>query len=726
MELLAPAGDEKCLSAALNGGADAVYLGLGSFSARANAENFNISALAETVKRAHIAGAKVYVAMNTVIKDGEINDFISTLIAAHNAGADAIIMQDIFLGGYIKSRYPEITLHLSTQAGTNNVYSACLAKEYGFSRVILARETPIEEIKKITPIIETEAFIQGALCSSFSGQCYFSGFAGGNSGNRGRCKQPCRKKYSYSRDGFTDMAYALSLSDLCVGKKIFDLINAGVCSFKIEGRMRRPEYVAAAVNYYRALLADKGGEGELSALKRTFNRGNYTCSLAFGQDKRFLSRSVQGHMGEKVGVITVKNRRYYVESAFRAAKGDCFKILRGGNEVGGAAFLEGDKRGFYISCNARLINGDGVFVTTDTALNARLLSAVKRRKISAEITLKAGERAKASCAELGVSIFGEEPLPAALTRPASEAEVKDCFKGNDMFEVEVTAHIYGAFIVKSALNALRRAFFAAVEEALSPSAKAAYTFAAEPLPAFKPFNGKRTAVIGEYALPADIFIFKPYSYASADYSFLDKLDCEKYLYLPAFMTGEDLSIIEDKLYLFDGVYCEGAWGIVYAREKGKKLFAGTGFNLTNSLAVNEIKDIAEYYALSKELSFAEQKPLAAENSFVLTAGDIKLMDLIYCPFGRSCSSCDKKDIYTLTDENNRKFPVRRYKLSSCRFEVFNCARLATVQGFSGALDDFSVTEKEAALSAIGAGENIEELKEIFNPHTSGHSYKSVL
>jgi len=726
MEILAPAGDEKCLEAALNSGADAVYLGLGSFSARAGAENFDISVLSSAVRRAHIAGARVYVAMNTVVKNSELNDFVSTLVSAYNAGADAIIMQDIFLGGYIHSLYSNITLHLSTQAGANNVYSAMLAREQGFSRVILARETPLEEIKKISQIIQTEVFIQGALCSSFSGQCYLSGFAGGNSGNRGRCKQPCRKKYSYSRAGFTDSAYSLSLADLCVGKKIFDLISAGVYSFKIEGRMRRPEYVAAAIKYYRALLAGGEVESELSDLKRTFNRGNYTCSLAFGQDRRFISRDVQGHMGEKVGVITVKNKRYYVESKLRSVKGDCFKILRGGKEVGGATFFEGDKRGFYINSNARLANGDGVFITTDTALNARLLSARSKRKITAEVILKVGEKAIARCPELGVEVCGEEPLPSALTRPVSEDEVNECFKKNDLFSVEVTAAIDGAFMVKSALNSLRRAFFAEVEKALCPPPDIKYEFVPVEVKRFTSLSCARTAAIGDKYLPADIFIFKPHDYALADYSFLSDIKGEKYLYLPAFMSGEDISVIDDKLSLFDGVYCEGTWGVVFARERGKKLFAGTGFNLTNSVAIERIREEAEYYAISKELSFAEQKPLADKNSFVLTAGDIKVMDLIYCPFGRTCSSCDKRDEYILTDENSRRFPVRRYKFNLCRFEVFNCASLATAQSFSGALYDFSIAQKATALSALNCGGDIEKLKTLFPGHTSGHSGKSVL
>ena len=250
-EILAPAGNLETAKIAIKSGANAVYLGLSSFSARANAENFDECALIETLKFARLFGVKVYVAMNTIVKEGEREEFLRTLLRVWSLGVDAIILQDLFLGKAVHEAYPDIVLHLSTQAGICNEQGARFAKQCGFTRVILARETPLSEIEKITPIIETEVFVQGALCTCFSGQCYFSSFVGGNSGNRGRCKQPCRKQYSYDRMGYEEKAYALSLSDLCVGEDIVKLQNAGVISFKIEGRMRRSEYVARSGRSFR-------------------------------------------------------------------------------------------------------------------------------------------------------------------------------------------------------------------------------------------------------------------------------------------------------------------------------------------------------------------------------------------------------------------------------------------------------------------------------------------
>ncbi len=724
MEILVPAGNEECANTAINCGADAIYLGLTSFSARAGAENFSDEALERVIKRAHLFGVKIYVAMNTVVKNTELEDFVRCALKVHAMGADAIIMQDIFIGKYIHETYPQITLHLSTQAGVNNIYGARLAKEYGFSRVILARETPFEDVKEIASFMETEVFIQGALCTCFSGQCYLSGFAGGNSGNRGRCKQPCRKKYSYDREGFEEKAYALSLADLSVGENILKLIDAGVVSFKIEGRMRRPEYISAAVAYYKKILS--GGETyrELSALKRTYNRNNYTQGLTFSQDKRFLSRDVQGHMGEKVGVVMMRNKRIYCESNFLSRKGDCFKIIRKGKEVGGAIFEEKDNRGFYLSSKARLQNGDGVFVTTDTALNERLLSAQREFKIDIDISFAVGERAKISCGDFYYE--SDTVLEEAKSRPLAEAELVSCFSKSEYFTVNVNSvKITGnIFIAKSVLNEIRRRFFAELEKNICGTPAQKYEF----IPfAFEVKTAKNDlkAVISNENIPSDIFIFKPNDYSNeSEYAVLNEVTGEKYLYIPPFFSGEDLKIVENKLNLFDGVYCEGTWGIAYAREKNKALFAGTGFNVANNIDVTSLLSEAKYYAVSKELDLKEQAELASENSFVLTGGRLKVMDLIYCPFQKTCSKCDKRTYYTLTDENDREFTVRRYSLSSCRFEVYNCADLISSQRFTSALIDLScIRNKRAVLDNIY---DEEKLKKILKNYTFGHSNKTVL
>ncbi|MCL2751154.1 MAG: U32 family peptidase, partial [Firmicutes bacterium] len=250
-ELLAPAGSPACLMAALNQGADAVYLGLDKFNARMNAENFTLGNLKHYVRLCRIGGAKIYVALNTLVKDSEFNEAFKTAVAVFGEGADAVIVQDLGLAYRLKAVYPSAALHISTQAGIHNVYGAAFAKALGASRVILARETALADIQAVAASgIETEVFIHGALCSSVSGVCYYSSLASGLSGNRGRCLQLCRKKYDKDGTG----GYFLSVKDLCLIGRVRELLDAGVACFKIEGRMRRPEYTAQAVKSYRAAL----------------------------------------------------------------------------------------------------------------------------------------------------------------------------------------------------------------------------------------------------------------------------------------------------------------------------------------------------------------------------------------------------------------------------------------------------------------------------------------
>lgn len=763
VEILAPAGNIECARAALNAGADAIYLGYSSFSARAGAENFGDDELKEIVREAHLYGAKVYAAMNTLVKDGELSEFISALLKVWNAGADAIIMQDIFLGRAVKSAYPEIELHLSTQAGVCNENGALFAKKCGFSRVILARETKIEDIKKIAKIIETEAFVQGALCTCFSGQCYFSSFAGGWSGNRGRCKQPCRKKYAYDRAG-AEKGYALSLSDLSLGEAAKMLAEAGVKSFKIEGRMRRKEYVAAATLYYDKIFC--GAEADeisnaLSDLKRAYNRGNYTAGLAFGQDKRFLSPFVQGHIGEKIGVVKVVNGKYFVETRENFSAGDAFKILRDKKEIGGAVFAGAGARGIYIASKERLKNGDGAFVTTDKKAFARVLSARKKREIRLEIRMNAGDYGEAKCGD--VSAKTAAVLGVAENRALTESEIADCFKKTDGLPFEVSfsgIRTNNAFLPKSQLNAFRRDFYAALSDRFAGERRekfdiSEFTFenageksaTAEKFGGLavmaRKFSGAETGVKFAIAKPEDYSVFFGGA-AERLRGIFGGLSTEetagKYLYYPAYATGmtEDAIAAALESGLLDGIYAENYSGAEFAEEHGAKFIFGTGTNVTNVVAAREILKLENLagVALSKEISLVEQQKIAMKIRkinpeiavFALNFGNIKTMDLCYCPFGKTCGACDKRDFYTLTDENERKFFVRRYKdgLGECRFEIFNCAYLAGGAATNGIVPLIDCTCEKDAAGLLRLYGDAEKQKETFKNYTFGHAKNSVL
>lgn len=723
-EILAPAGGESSAYAALAAGADAVYLGLSRFSARAGAENFHPEALRRVTRRAHLLGAKVYVALNTLVKDGETGEFFAAVKDAWEAGADAILLQDMFLGARLKEAYPQLVLHLSTQAGCCNVYGAELAKKMGFSRAVLARETPLTEIGEISKVIETEAFVQGALCSSVSGQCYFSSFAGNHSGNRGQCKQPCRKRYSIDRAGFEEKKYALSLSDLCVGERVTELLAAGVSSLKIEGRMRRETYVAAAVEYYRTLLAGGDGAAAFSRLKRAYNRGDYTQGLCFGQDARFLSREVQGHIGEEVGAVCVRAGRYFCASKYSPLAGDAFKILRGGREVCGAKPVQRTREGFYLLSERPLCDGDRVRLTTDTSFAA---PPERRRRISLNVRLRAGEAPRVSC---GTFVYTGDCVPqTAQSAPMSESEIKACFQKTDMLplDAEVHADTEGVFLPKSQLNGLRRAFYAALCDWMDPPRpplqKASFSAS---LPAGQ---GSMTAAIARSldGLAADILIYKPADYKRIDMSEVKAGKGKKYLYLPAFFTREDEAAVKDVLPQFDGIYCEGYYGLVLAEKYGMPLFAGTGFNVTNRFAAEGVlRAGAAYFSLSKELTAAEQRALLCGGAFTLAAGSVKLMDLVYCPFGRTCGGCDQRPFYTLTDEAGRAFPLARYRFSGayCRFEVYNCASLAAYCGEGSVICDLSA--ERAGQPLIEAARSPERVKRLVPAATKGHADRSLL
>ncbi len=275
-ELLCPAGDEMSLAAAIDAGADAVYLGSTDFNARKNAANFTPERMREAVKLAHAYGVKVYITQNTLVLDREISAYLSAAESAIMAGVDALIVADMGGAAEIRRRFPEVELHASTQMSGHGTEAARVLADMGFSRMVCAREMSLEDIRyfcKNSPI-EAEVFVHGALCVCHSGQCLFSSVVGGRSGNRGECAQPCRLPYR----GVGGSSYPLSLKDLALAEHIPALIEAGVASLKIEGRMKSPEYVREVTRIYRRLLDEGRGADrrEMRALAEVFSRGGFT------------------------------------------------------------------------------------------------------------------------------------------------------------------------------------------------------------------------------------------------------------------------------------------------------------------------------------------------------------------------------------------------------------------------------------------------------------------
>ncbi|MBQ8140320.1 MAG: U32 family peptidase [Clostridia bacterium] len=297
-ELLCPAGSPAAFDAAIEAGADAIYIGSSSFNARINAKNFTPDEMRDAISRAHSYGIKVYIAANTLVFDRELDEYARIAEQAYIFGADALIVADMGAASMIKRRIPEIELHASTQLSGHNAAAAKRLAEAGFSRMVCAREMSGEDLKTFieNSPIEAEVFVHGALCVCHSGQCLFSSLVGQRSGNRGECGQPCRLPY-HSAAGKN--RYPLSLKDLCLAGHVRELIDMGVASFKIEGRMKSPEYVRDVTRIWRRLLDEKrdATPDEISELARIFSRGGFTDGYYAG--------SVNGKM---MGVRSEKDK----------------------------------------------------------------------------------------------------------------------------------------------------------------------------------------------------------------------------------------------------------------------------------------------------------------------------------------------------------------------------------------------------------------------------------
>ena len=307
LELLAPAGSLKTLKAVIHAGADAVYLGGSMFGARAYANNFNEEELLEAIRFGHIHGRKIILAVNTLLKEYELGQLYDYLHPYYEAGLDAVIVQDMGVMEFIKTHFPNLPIHTSTQMTITNVEGARLLKEQGVERVVTAREMSLEEIQRIHDEVgvELESFIHGALCYCYSGQCLFSSMLGGRSGNRGRCAQPCRLPYAvldekhreYKKD-----AYVLSLKDMCGIKDLRGLADAGVYSLKIEGRMKQIPYAAGVVSYYRKYI-----DLFLSGQETQVSEEDYRAVLALGNRCGFTDGYYHRHNGSDMVTFTKPN-----------------------------------------------------------------------------------------------------------------------------------------------------------------------------------------------------------------------------------------------------------------------------------------------------------------------------------------------------------------------------------------------------------------------------------
>ena len=344
-ELLAPVGNMECLSAAINAGCDAVYLSGRNFGARSFAGNFSKEELEQAINMCHLYGVKVYITVNTLIYDNEVERFMDYIDYIHKLGCDAVIMQDIGMIDLVRKTYPNLEIHASTQANIHNLEGVKLCEELGIKRVVLARETPIELVKLIKKEtnVELEIFVHGALCMSYSGQCLMSALIGSRSGNRGTCAQICRQPYSLEIDNriVSSNEYLLSTKDLNTLNNIDKLIECGVDSLKIEGRVKRPEYVYLVTSLYRKAIDNyvkykqtKITEEDIKDLKKLFNR-QFTKGFLFNEENdNFVNTYRPNHLGIEIGrVISYKKGQVTIKLTDELNINDGIRIINN-NDTG--------------------------------------------------------------------------------------------------------------------------------------------------------------------------------------------------------------------------------------------------------------------------------------------------------------------------------------------------------------------------------------------------------
>ena len=337
IELLAPAGSPEGVIAAVQNGADAVYMGMGAFNARRGAKNFTDEEFVKAVRYCHVRGCKVYVTLNTLVNDREMRDAVAAAKLASDAGADALIVQDLGMSYAIRCALPDIPLHASTQMSLHNLAGVEAAAEMGITRAVLARELSFEQIRFITKnaSIETEVFVHGALCFCHSGQCYMSALIGRRSGNRGLCAQPCRLQYSLG--GRMD-DHPLSLKDNCLVDQIRRLEEAGVASLKIEGRMKRPEYTGIVTGVYAKAIREQRNpdKEEMELLEKTFSRQGFTQGYFIGDKLDMFG--VRSEPDKDADKIFAAARKQYAEGEMRRVPVHFYTVLEKGEHIKAIAF----------------------------------------------------------------------------------------------------------------------------------------------------------------------------------------------------------------------------------------------------------------------------------------------------------------------------------------------------------------------------------------------------
>ncbi len=612
-EILAPAGGAEQLTAAVRCGADAVYLGASGFNARRNAENFGEEGLRNAIAFCRARNVAVHVTVNTLVTDGELPALLETAEEIASAGADAVILQDLAAARLFRERFPELKRHASTQMTVHNLDGAKLCADLGFSRVVLARELTLKEIEFITARcgIETEVFVHGALCMAMSGACTLSSLLGGRSGNRGLCAQPCRLNFrACPLDGSGEREYALSLKDMSHLKHLRELRDAGVASFKIEGRMKRPEYVAAAVTAAR--LALEGQDYDEKTLRAAFSRSGFT----------------DGYLAGKRDVTMFGVRRE--EDA--AASSEVLGTLRD------------------------LYRRERQSVPVDMTLTV------------------SGERTALAVSDGQNRVLEEGAAPErARSRPLTTEDAKErlCKTGGTPYFVRgFGASVEeGLTVSASALNALRRDALeqlTALREQVPECVGTGWTFPEEPphAPGKRLLRGRFQKA--EQICREDAFekLILPMEELARDPKLVERYGDRLVAELPALLFDGDAERLRGTLEALKKAglreaLCENLYGVRVAKELGFELHGGAGLNVMNTPALRELETLGLADAtVSFELAMSKIAPLGGTLPRGLIAyGRLPAMRFRNCPARgkRGCGECTGEP--SLRDRKNVEFPI---------------------------------------------------------------------
>lgn len=725
IELLAPVGNMEALYLAIINGADAIYLGGKTFNARQYASNFDDENLKSAVEFAHIMGVKVYVTLNILIKEKEIEDVIDYIVFLYNIDVDALIIQDIGLLKIIKKILPDFEIHGSTQMTINNLDGVKLLEKMGFSRVVLARELSVNEIKYIknNSNIELEGFIHGALCISYSGQCLMSSLIGGRSGNRGRCAQPCRMKYSLLNLESNEFLKGLknknllSTKDLNTIDNLEDIINSGITSLKIEGRMKRPEYVATIVSKYRKKLDYLLGnsmydidEKDKREIRQIFNR-EFTKGFISGEkNSEIVNLEKSNNMGVRIGkVIGYKgnNIRIKLNSKLRVGDGievrndfdsSGLKINRLFNSQGKQVnFIDKDEIA-EIKFKKKFSKNSNVYKTSDIELLKKSKNPIRKGvngliPINIAIELKLGEYPKLFLWDNEgnyVEVYGENIVEKGRNITLTEEKVLEQLSklGNTLYwlkssEINIDK---GIMVRARELNFLRRK---AVEKLNVKRAKK--------------YNRKKEDYSYENLLPNSInkkcnknISVKVQSieqFQRVDLSKLNRIyltlfegvkkaievskeySIEIYLSLDKIIHDDNLKIIKERINELntdiDGISVSNLGILNFVIENyNKKIHCDIGINIFNSISIQKLEEFGvSSITLSPELTKEEVKDIYSKTNLnveIIGYGYLPVMVTKYSPLLKD----DKinEENYALVDRKNMKF---RFKSNTNNTTIYN-------------------------------------------------------